>query len=383
MTFHPDKLLRPTWVEISLSKLRRNLERVRQLAGPRKVMAVVKADAYGHGAVPIAQELARCGIDWFGVATVEEALELRGAGVTQPILLLGGLYMSDPAHLIEYNLVPSVSSTVRLDTYSACARKLGREIAFHLKVDTGMGRLGLPPDRLKSFFEHYRELDGLKLEGLLTHLASAEDLVSTQTEDQLARFRAAREQARALGLEPEWVHVSNSAALLAGLAIEENLARIGALLYGYCLPLVAPPARKLPPAPEFEPILTFKSRVVFLKDVPSGTPLGYGASYFTRRPSRIATVPVGYADGLSRALSNRGRAIVRGRAARIVGAISMDLTLLDVTDIPGVDIGDEVVLLGTADQCSITALEMAREIGTVPYEVLCSIGKRVPRIYLD
>lgn len=383
MTFHPDKLLRPTWVEISLSKLRRNFERVRQLAGSRQVMAVVKADAYGHGAVPIAQALARFGVDWFGVATVEEAHELREAGIEQPVLLLGGLYMSDPAHLVEHHLIPSVSSTARLDTYAECARKYGRAIEFHLKLDTGMGRLGMPPDRLKSFVEHYRELNGLKLTGLLTHLASAEDLVSTQTEEQLARFHAAREKLRALGLEPEWIHVSNSAALLAGLAIKENLVRIGALLYGYCLPLVAPPGRKLPDTPDFEPILTFKSRVVYLKDVPSGTPLGYGASYFTRRPSRIATVPVGYADGLSRALSNRGRAIVRGRAARIVGSISMDLTLLDVTDIPGVDIGDEVVLLGTADHTTITALEMAREINTVPYEVLCSIGKRVPRIYVE
>jgi len=346
-------------------------------------MAVVKADAYGHGAVPVAQCLAECGVDWFGVATVEEALELREAGITQPILLLGGLYMSDPAHLVEYRLTPSVSSTARLDTYAQCARRYGQPIEFHLKVDTGMGRLGLPPDRLASFVRHYRELEGLRLTGFFTHLASAEDLVATQTQDQAARFRQALDELQDAGIKPEWVHVSNSAALLAGLEFPENLVRVGALLFGYCLPLITPPARQAPEAEAFEPVLTFKSRVVYLKDVPSGTPLGYGGVFHTRRPSRIATVPVGYADGLSRALSNRGRAIVRDRYARIVGNISMDLTLLDVTDIPGVDVGDESILLGKSEHCSITALEMAQLLGTVPYEVLCSIGKRVPRLYVD
>lgn len=383
MTSPADKLLRPTWVEISLSKLRHNAERVRELAGRRKVMAVVKADAYGHGAVPIAKCLASCGIHWFGVATVEEALELREAGIEQPILLLGGLYMSDPAHLIEYRLTPSVSSTARLDTYAESARRHAQPIEFHLKVDTGMGRLGLPPDRLKSFVEHYRTLEGLELKGFFTHLASAEDLVASQTDEQSGRFEAALSELRSFGIEPEWVHVSNSAALFARRNFPENLVRIGALLYGYCLPLNLPAGERLPETPDFEPVLTFKSRVVYLKDVPSGAPLGYGAAFHTRRPSRIATVPVGYADGLSRALSNRGRAIVRDDCARIVGNISMDLTLLDVTDIPGVSVGDEVYLLGKSHHCSITALEIAEQVGTVPYEVLCSIGKRVPRIYVD
>ena len=186
-----DKLLRPTWVEISLSKLRRNFQRIRELAGARKVMAVIKADAYGHGAVPVSKCLAECGVDWFGVATVEEALELRAAGIQQPILLLGGLYMSDPAHLIEYRLTPSISSTMRLDTYTECARRYGRPIEFHLKVDSGLGRLGLPLDRVAAFVDHYRELEGLQLKGLFTHLASAEDLVASQTDEQGERFAAA------------------------------------------------------------------------------------------------------------------------------------------------------------------------------------------------
>ena len=383
MSNHTDKLLRPTWVEISLSRLRRNTERVRALAGSRRVMAVIKADAYGHGAVPVAKCLAESGVDWFGVATVEEALELREAGIEQPILLLGGLYMSDPAHLIEYRLTPSVSSTARLDTYAECARRHDRPIEFHLKVDTGMGRLGLPLDRLSSFIEHYRELDGLRLTGFFTHLASAEDLVASQTEEQAARFRGALGKLRGLGIDPEWIHVSNSAALLAGLEFPENLVRIGALLFGYCLPLVSPPGRDAEGPSKFGPVLSFKSRVVYLKDVPSGTPLGYGAAFHTRRPSRIATVPVGYADGWSRALSSRGCAIVRDQRARIAGNISMDLTLLDVTDIPGVAVGDEVILIGKSEHCSITALEIAEAIGSVPYEVLCSIGKRVPRVYVD
>jgi len=383
------KLLRPTWAEISLAALRRNFLRVRQLAGPRKVMAVIKADAYGHGAVPVARALAASGVDWLGVATVEEAVELREAGIRQPVLLLGGLYMSDPADLIAYDLTPGVSSTARLDTYADCAHREGRPINFHLKIDTGLGRLGLPPDRLESFLARLREICGgtggpmLRLTGFFTHLASAEDLVASQTDEQDGRFATALERLRALGVNPEWIHVSNSAALLAQSRFPENLVRIGALLYGYCLPLRLAAGKTAPLYPEFEPILSFKSRVVYLKDVPSGTPLGYGASYFTRRASRIATIPVGYADGLSRALSNRGRAIVREQGAGIVGSISMDLTLLDVTDIPGVAVGDEVTLIGKSGRASITALEIARELGTVPYEVLCSIGKRVPRIYAD
>jgi len=370
-------------VEISLSKLRRNYQRIRELAGARQVMAVIKADAYGHGAVPVARCLAECGVDWFGVATVEEALELRAAGIQQPMLLLGGLYMSDPAHLIEYRLTPSLSSTMRLDTYAECARRYGRPIEFHLKVDSGLGRLGLPLDRLTAFVEHYRELAGLQLKGFFTHLASAEDMVASQTDEQGQRFSTALDELRRLEVEPAWIHVSNSAALLTGRKFPENLVRIGALLYGYCMPLVVSPGQELPQAPEFEPILTFKSRVVYMKDVPSGTPLGYGAAFHARRPSRIATVPVGYADGLSHALSNRGYAIVRGRRARIVGSISMDLSLLDVTDIPGTNIGDEIILIGQSDHCSITAIEIAQLLDTVPYEVLCSIGKRVPRIYVD
>lgn len=399
------KLLRPTWAEISLPALRRNFERIRGLAGARQVMAVIKADAYGHGAVSVAKCLAGCGVDWFGVATVEEAVELRQAGIEHPILLLGGLYMSDPADLVEYRLTPSLSSTARLDTYAECARRFQQPIGFHLKVDTGLGRLGLPPARLPLFLARYRELEGLELKGLFTHLASAEDLIASQTDEQLERFQAAAKELPWYKVQPELIHISNSAALLVRDDFPENLVRIGALLYGYCLPLVYPQgepaglvrhrsgAASEPPnvlqngtlahLADFEPVLSFKSQVVYLKDVPSNTPLGYGASFYTRRPSRIATVPVGYADGLSRALSSRGRAIINDGYARIVGSISMDLTLIDVTDIPGVEVGDEVILIGRSEHCSITAQEIAAQLETVPYEVLCSIGKRVPRIYLD
>jgi alanine racemase len=386
----PDKLLRPTWAEIDCAAMRRNYGRLRKLAGRRKVMAVVKADAYGHGAAVSAKLFDQCGADWFGVATVEEAIELRSAGIRKPILLLGGLYMSDPAALIEHQLTPSVSSTARLDTYAGCARRYGKPIDFHLKIDTGMGRLGMPAELLESFAAHLRELNrearsawrALRLTGFFTHLASAEDMVATQTDEQLTLFKQALTRLRALGVRPEWIHVSNSAALLRGARIAENLVRIGALLYGYCLPLVIAPGARVQPLPVFEPVLSFKTRVVFLKDQPVGAPLGYGASYYTRRPSRIATLPVGYADGLNRALSNRGRMLVRGRYARIVGNISMDLTLIDVTDIPHVSVGDEVTMIGKAGSCSITAAEVARELGTIPYEILCSIGKRVPRFYL-
>jgi alanine racemase len=208
-------------------------------------------------------------------------------------------------------------------------------------------------------------------------------LAASQTDEQGERFAAALAQLRGMQYEPQWIHVSNSAALLTGRKFPENLVRVGALLYGYCVPLVFPQGQELPKVQEFEPVLTFKSRIVYMKDVPSGTPLGYGAAFYTRRASRIATVPVGYADGLSHALSNRGYAIVRGHRSRIVGSISMDLSLLDVTDVAGTNIGEEVILIGQADHSSITAVEIAQLLDTVPYEVLCSIGKRVPRLYVD
>ena len=378
-------LLRPTWAEISLENLKRNLSRVRRLAGPRRqVMAVIKADAYGHGAVPISRALAEAdaGVDWFGVATAEEALELRQNGIRQPILLLGGLYMSEPALLVEHDLTPSVSSTARLDTYAACARRLGKPVGFHLKVDTGMGRLGLPLNQLRVFLDHYRQLEGITLTGVFTHLASAEETGGAQTREQLERFGNIMEFLKSEGITPESVHISNSAALASELPIEENMVRVGALLFGFCPPFSSSADRMPAAARDFEPLMELKSTVVFLKDVPAGTPLGYGGTFRTQRPSRIATVPIGYADGISRRLSNRGRAIVRDHSAPIVGAISMDLTLLDVSEVPGVEVGEEVLFIGKSPQASITALEISEQLGTVPYEILCSIGKRVPRVYV-
>lgn len=384
----PEKLLRPTWAEISCAALRRNSALVRALAGRRRVMAVIKADAYGHGAVPVARVLEAAGSDAFGVATIEEGIELREAGITKPILLLGGIYMSDPAALVEYRLAPTISSTARLDTIAECARRQRTPVEFHLKIDTGMSRLGLPPKLLQSFVEHWRSLDGgtgevLRLGGCFTHLASAEDCVATQTDEQLSRFKSALRRLRGLGASPGLVHISNSAGLVARSNIPETMVRVGALFFGFCLPLVLPAGANSPPALQLEPALTFKSRVIFLKDHPAGTPLGYSGSFFTRRPSRIATLPVGYADGLNRALSNRGEVVVRGRRARIVGNISMDLTLVDVTDIPGVSVGDEVTLMGGASDDAISAASVAKLLGTIPYEVLCSVGKRVPRIYVE
>ncbi len=391
MNFPPPPWTRPTWAEIDGGALRRNFARARELAGRRKIMAVVKADAYGHGAPQVARTLDACGADWFGVATVEEGIELRKAGISKPVLLLGGLYLSDPAALIEHQLTPAVSSTARLDLYAQCAQRAKCPLDFHLKVDTGMGRLGMPPALLEPFVEHLRQLNGacgtagggLRLTGFFTHLASAEDLVSGQSQQQLDCFASALSRLRASGVFPEWVHVSNSAAVLTRSGIEENMVRIGALLYGYCLPLVLPADSAGPLLPRLEPVLSLKSCVIFLKDHPAGHPLGYGGSYITRQPSRIATLPVGYADGLSRALSNRGRVIVRGSYAPIVGKISMDLTLVDVTGIPGVTVGDEVVLIGRDGECCITAEDVAREAGTIAYEVLCAIGKRVPRVFVD
>ncbi len=380
----PETLLRPTWAEISLSKLKANLARLRLLTGPdRRIMAVVKADAYGHGAVPVAETLEKAGIDWFGVATAEEAIELRHGGISRPILLLGGLYLSDPAHLVEYDLIPTVSSTARMDTYAECARQLGKPIGFHLKIDTGMGRLGMPPELWQAFLDHYRQLEGISLKGILTHLASPE---KQQAHQQLQRFSALMRELHASGVNPKWIHASNSAALITqitnNLGFSENLVRVGALLYGFYPPFDYNQRQSTVLAADFKPLLELKSRIVFLKDFPAGAFLGYGGTFRTQRPSRIATVPIGYADGLSRKLSNRGRAIVRDHYVPIVGNISMDLALLDLTEVPGAEVGDVATFIGTSPHCNIGAREVADQLDTLPYEVLCSIGKRVPRIYL-
>jgi alanine racemase len=369
---HPPSNLtgRPTWAEIHLDHLTHNFHCVKVQVGPEvKMLAAVKADAYGHDAVIVARHLEKLGCDWFGVALPEEGVTLRQAGVTRPILCLGGFYNDQAGSLLEYKLTPEVYDDGALEKLNAAARARDLAAPYHLKVDTGMGRLGVPLDELESFLSRLNRYQHVRMDGLLTHLASANEPSKDEfTRLQIERFERAVDMVTAAGHQPSYFHLANSAALYRHPRTWKNMVRPGGALYG------------LYSAPELKPVLSLHTRIILLKTVPAGSPLGYGGTVVTTRPSRIATLPIGYQDGYCRAFSNTARAIIRGRYAPVVGRVSMDLTLIDVTDVPEAAVGDEVVLMGERAGLSITAMELARKARTISYEITCGISRRVPRV---
>ncbi len=401
----PADAVRPTRAEVNLGNLRFNLrvlERALEPQAPRTpateatpaapraaIWGVLKADAYGHGAPAVARTLERAGIAGLCVALLEEAIELRSAGIQIPILVMGGYYgprREGLEELLANDLVPVIYHAEQV----ADLASLGRPVGVHLKVDTGMGRLGAAPTELDGVIEALAASPSVRLDGLMTHLACADDDDLGTTEEQLARFSAIEARARAAGLTPRIRHAANSAGMLRVAAARLDAVRPGIALFG------VPPRAGLgaseadstrAPLPELRPVMRVRSEIVSVRDLPQGERIGYGHTWQSARKSRIATVPMGYADGLSRHLSNRGHALVRGRRAPIVGAVSMDLTMVDVTDVPGSRLGDEVVFLGAQDgplgKDVISASEIADHAGTIPWEVLTSISRRVPRFYRE
>lgn len=371
-------LHRPTWAEISLSALTENYRTLkRQLTGNAQLMAVVKADAYGHGAVQCARVLESIGADWFGVALVEEGIELRRAGITRPVFCLGGFWRTQGELILAHDLTPALFRMDMAEELNARAVEAGRVVNFHLKVDTGMGRLGVPSSELAEFADALKRFEHLKLDGVLTHFADADGMEIGYTELQMRRFEDAVTTLRELGFDPTWRHAANSAGLHAYPQAHGNLARAGAAMYGLTRDVLTPRLE----APPLRPVMAWKSRIVMLKTVPAGTSLGYGCSFITSRESRIATLPVGYADGFRRSLSNKGQVLVRGRFVPVVGRVSMDLTIIDVTDVPAAELGDEAVLLGEQGGLAISAEDMAKLEDTISYEVMTGISARVPRLY--
>jgi len=369
---------RPTWAEISLSALTDNYRTIKtQLDPGAQLMAVVKANAYGHGAAECACALETAGTEWFGVALIEEGIELRKAGIMRPIFCVGGFWQGQAEDVIQYDLIPAVFRLEAAAELNACARAAGRVASYHLKVDTGMGRLGVPFAEVAAFARELKRFDYINLDGLMTHLADADGLETDYTEKQIARYGETLDILYALGFDPAWRHLSASAGIHAYPQAHGNLARAGATLYGLTRDVLTP--RRKPFA--VKPVMSLHSRVVLLKTVPVGTSLGYGCSFIAQRESRIATIPIGYADGFHRAHSNNGRVIVRGQFAPIVGRVSMDLTILDVTDIRDITLGDEVILIGEQGGLRISAEEVAARIGTVSYEVVTGVSARVPRVY--
>lgn len=369
----PADAVRPTRAEVNLAALRHNLRVVARHAGTASVWPVLKADGYGHGAPAVARTLERAGAQGFCVALLEEAVELRDAGVRTPILVMGGYYGGAYEEIVERGVVPVIYDPSHLEGLARAARRLGRPVEAHLKIDTGMARLGIRMGELEPFAEKALACTEVRITGLMTHLASADEPEGGMaTIDQLARFEEATTRLASRGLSPAIRHAANSAAVLRQHALYD-VVRPGIALFG-----ISPLGTS-----ELRPAMRVRSEVVDLRTIEAGEPVGYGALFRASRRSRIATIPMGYADGLSRHLSNRGHVLVRGVRAPIVGAVSMDMSMIDVTDVPAVAIRDEVVVLGSQEKGAISADEVAAQAGTIPWEVLTSISRRVPRFYRE
>lgn len=375
---------RPTWAEIDLNNLAANFNRIKQRVSPTaRVMAVVKANAYGHGAVECARRLAREGADWFGVALPEEGIELRDAGIAQPVLCLAGYWPGQAAACIRHQLTPAVYRLEMIEALNQAAANAGVVADVHVKVDTGMGRLGVRFDQLSEFVAALNQFRNVRIDGIMTHLAAADD-ASCQplTREQIQRFDDAVTIFRDHGYRPTHLHLANSAGVYGHRESWGNLVRPGGVLYGLwrdVLPLSTS-------SPGLLPVMSLHSRICLLKWVPAGETIGYGCTFEASRRSLIATLPVGYHDGYMRGLSNRANIIVRGMFAPVVGRVSMDLTLIDVTNVAGVEVDDQVTLLGwnrENAELKIAAEDLARIAGTLSYEVTCGVSDRVTRVYVE
>ena len=369
---------RPTWLEIDLSAIGQNTQRFKQIVGPDvRVLVSLKADAYGHGALRVARTVVRNGAEWLGVATVSEAAPLRQAGVDAPILVFGYIAPWQAREAVRLNLRATIFTSELARALSQAATDLGGQLPVHIKVDTGMARLGLRAEDIEGivrFCDEAHALPGLIVEGLFTHFATADSADQTYALRQLERFEHVLAALDARGLRPPIVHAANSAAALTLPQARYDMVRPGIAIYGLA------PSEETPLPVGFRPALAFKTQVAQVKEIPAGEGISYGATYITSAPTRIAVLPVGYADGFRRAPANWGEVLVRGRRAPLLGRVCMDQCMIDVTDIPGVRQGDEVALIGRQGDDELTADEVARKLGTIAYEVTSELLARVPRV---
>jgi len=371
------RAVRPTCARISLAALRRNYRRVRAVVpAATRMVGVVKAEAYGHGGVEVARALVAEGVDALAVALVEEAWVLRQAGVTVPLLLLAPGYEADAAEVVALDLTAAVSDPDELAALEGAAAGAGRKVAVHLKVDTGMGRVGFDEAGLVRALDLLTVSPGLRLAGCMSHLACADETERAFTEEQIARFCRCREAVVAAGFTGVVFHLANTAGVLRFPGAWFDAVRPGIGLYGY-----GPPEEGADLG--LEPVLTLESRVVRVRDLPAGATVGYGRTFRCDRPTRMALLPIGYGDGLSRGLSNAGEVLLAGRRCPIIGRVNMDLTCVDVTDAPAAREGSAAVVIGRQGEETISAQAVADRLGTIPYEILCALGPRVPRVYVE
>jgi alanine racemase len=370
--------VRPTYAEIDLAAIAANVGLARRLAGPGvEVMAVVKADAYGHGAVPVAGTALEAGATWLGVAIPEEAIPLRMAGMTCRILVLGPISPAQADLVAAYRLDQCVCDLAQAEALDRAARAHGRKLSLHLKVDTGMGRVGLRPREVRGVAEKIAGLPSVRLAGLMTHFAESEAEDPAFAREQLARFAEVTHELRGAGIAVPLRHASNSGALLHLPEARLDLVRPGIMLYGY-----HPRGRQQVADPGLRPALRLRTAISQIQTVTRGESVSYGRTFVAPRDLRVATLPVGYADGVGRLLSNRGQVLIRGRRVALIGRVCMDMVMVDVTDLSDVRLGDEAVLIGRQGAEEISADEVAEAQGTISYEILSGIGPRVPRVYL-
>ena len=379
-----------TWVEVDLDRLAGNLAAIRAHAASadpkeapsgspgraREMLLVVKADAYGHGAVEIAEAAERAGVVHFGVATLHEGIQLREAGCRRPIVVLSPLLPSEIGEAIAHDLDPTICDDDFGNAFSAAAELAGRALRFHVEVDTGMGRTGVREERAEEFIAGLVALPGLRLASVFTHFPDADGSDLEFSHAQVVRFRSVLDRIEARGVPVPRVHAANSAGTLNVREALFDGVRVGLLAYGHS------PTNAQVSLP-IAPVMAFKSRLVQVRDLPAGTPVSYGRTFVTERASRIGVVAAGYGHGLSWLLSNRGHMLVGGARVPIAGRVTMDLTMVDITGVPDARVGDEVVLFGHQGGATIALEEVAAWSETLPYEIMCTIGKRVARIYLS
>ena len=373
---------RATRAEIDLTAFRHNLQNLRKYLDPQtRIMAIVKADAYGHGAVSCARIAVESGAaNYLGAGVIEEGIELRENGLNAPILILGSIFPDEAEDLVRHNLATILCTQPLAQALSKEAEKQDKTVSVHIKVDTGMNRLGISPENLPTLLDQVRNLKNLKIEALSTHFSSADDEDLSVTQAQLEKFQTALTILQKEGVHTPIVHCANTSALFKFPESHFNMVRPGLILYGV---LPSPSLRPVIDQGEnpFQPVMQWKSQIILLKPIAKNQPVSYSGSFTTQRDSLIATLPIGYADGLHRMLSNKMDVLIRGRRAPQVGNICMDMILIDVTDIPDVQAGDEVVIIGRQEDQRISVEELALEGKTIPYEILCNVGKRVPRVY--